>query len=130
MKVLPVAIALLLATAAAACQRNAAPGADPAAPLAPVATPTPLPPVVEGAEMVYACHEDQMSVVYALGEARVALADGRRVVLAQTPGQGETGADMYNGQDIQLQRSRQDGSVTLRQKPSQAVECMELSATA
>ncbi len=118
---------LLLATAATSCQRVEAPAADPDPVPPAVADPTPAPPLVEGVENVYACMDDEIHVVYARGQARVTLADGREVVLSRSTQQDGPG-ESYEVEGMGL--IRQDNIVELRQQGREPLKCQELSATA
>lgn len=118
---------LLLVTAATSCQRGEAPAPAPAPEPTAVTDPTPAPALVEGVEIVYACMGDEIQVVYARGEARVTLADGREVVLSRSPQQDGPG-ESYEAEGMGL--SRQDNIVVLRQQGREPLKCKELSATA
>lgn len=93
------------------------------------AVPAPTPPVVEGAETTYLCGGGELHVVYARGQARVTLADGRELTLTLDPQPSTAGGgEAYANGVLALHRS---GNTVVLREPGQGEQvCSESSSTA
>lgn len=128
MKILSLASVVLLAAASTSCQREEA--SAPATATAPPAAESPaaVQALPDGTEVVYACQDDKLTVIYSSGEARVTFADRPEVVLPRSTQAGESSQERYETEGTTL--GKRGNIVEFDLPESEMVECMEVSSTA